>query len=121
MEMNDQNIHFILQHLQESIGHNAKVHGFHDGDINIPEKLALIHSEISEAPEAYRTIKGPLCEMYYTKTSIGDKPDGFMSELADAVIRCFDTSYLVNGDLGKAILEKMAYNVKRPHMHGKNC
>lgn len=50
----------------------------------VPEKLALIHSELSEALECYR--KGEMTT-YYTAQG---KPEGFPVELADVVIRCAD-------------------------------
>jgi len=102
--------------LQTAIGDNAKAHGFHEGVLNIPEKIALIHSEASEALECYREIK--IIKMLAEPAYAGTKPVGFISELADVVIRCFDTSYIIGGDLGKVILEKMAYNETRPYRHG---
>lgn len=47
------------------------------------------------------------------------KPVGFMSELADIVIRVGDlASRFPGADLEKAIVEKMKYNATRGHMHG---
>lgn len=67
-------------------------------------KLALIHSEISEAMEGDR------------KNLMDDKlPHRPMREveLADAVIRIFDLAGAYGMDLGGAIAEKMAYNATR--------
>lgn len=70
----------------------------------IPQKLLLIHSEISEA-----------CE--------GDRKDTMDShlpwrktvevELADAAIRIFDLAGALDYDIGGAIAQKMAYNASR--------
>lgn len=71
---------------------------------NIPEMIALIHSELSEALEAYR------------KTRMDDHLPhrlGIEVEMADAVIRIADLSGHLGLDLAGAILEKMAYNAKR--------
>lgn len=70
----------------------------------IPQKLLLIHSEISEACEADR--KG-LQDSHLPHRS------GVEVELADAVIRCFDLAGALGFDLGAAIAEKMEYNAKR--------
>lgn len=105
---------------------NAVEKGFHsnpDGtpkDRNIGEALALIHSEVSEALEEYR--KNPDLKHKYYREKDG-KPEGFVVELADIIIRVGD---LVGGIdcvamLEECIVEKMAFNATRPFMHGKTC
>lgn len=67
-------------------------------------KLALIHSEISEALEGIR------------KNLMDDKlPHRKMGEveLADAIIRIFDLSGLMCYNVTQAIYEKMEYNLHR--------
>lgn len=67
-------------------------------------KVALIHSEVSEAMEGDR------------KNLMDDHlPHRPMREveLADAVIRIFDTAGGFGMDLAGAIAEKLAYNAKR--------
>lgn len=71
----------------------------------VGEKLALIHSEVSEAMEGHR------------KSKMDDKlPHRPMVEveLADAVIRIMDLAGALNLDIGGAIAEKMAFNKIRP-------
>lgn len=83
------------------------------------EALALIHSEISEALEEIRKNPDPLHS--YVRESDG-KPEGFMVELADAIIRIGDLVGSIDGGpaiLAAAIYEKMEFNASRPHMHGK--
>lgn len=72
--------------------------------INVPEKLCLIHSEISEAMEADR------------KNLMDDKlkhRPGIEVELADAVIRIADLCGFLELDLEGAIQEKLEYNRNR--------
>lgn len=70
----------------------------------LPQKLLLIHSEISEACEADR--KG-LMDSHLPHRS------GVEVELADAVIRIMDLAGALNLDIGGAIAEKMEYNARR--------
>jgi hypothetical protein len=74
-------------------------------DIHIvPAKLALVHSEISEALEGHR------------KSLMDDKLPHrtmFEVELADAVIRIFDLAGAMGLDLGGALVEKVMYNASR--------
>jgi hypothetical protein len=98
---------------------------------NIPEMLALIHSEVSEALEGWRK----------------DLPDNHLPEHmmltvegADVLVRIFDLyGYIRNNpdvfpeykglDLGRAFMEKIMYNgtradhklENRSNVHGKKC
>lgn len=69
----------------------------------VAAKLALIHSEISEALEAVRLADHKQLE----------------EELADVVIRVFDLSRACSLNLNQAITDKMEANRERPHKHGK--
>lgn len=68
-------------------------------------KIALIHTEISEATEGLR--KDKMDEHLPHRKSVE-------VELADALIRIFDLAGALNLDLGTAVIEKMAYNAVRP-------
>lgn len=83
-----------------------------------PEKLALIHSEISEGLES---IRSGAVDLYHHVPDVNHcpKPEGLIAELADAVIRCYDLAAALGYDLTTVINDKHAYNKTRPRMHGK--
>lgn len=91
-----------LSELKELVMAQAKEKGFgvRLEDINVPEKIALIHSEISEAFEAYRhkNLEGK---------------DGFNEELGDAVQRILHLCGVMNIDIEKEILKKIDGNKSR--------
>ena len=124
----------------------AKEHGFWDGveQDNVPSKLMLMVSELSEALEIHRDpevdlmVKVPAdllahlisyaedagaketakqAEELLTKHRI--KPKGFDIELADALIRIFDLAGRKNIDLDAALRRKLEYNKTRPFRHGR--
>lgn len=70
----------------------------------LPGKLALIHSEVSEALEAHRA---------------GEPLEVIGEELADVVIRCMDVAAALKIDLGAQIVRKHIKNLDRPVKHGK--
>ena len=112
-----------LTELAEKVHTLAINKGWYESDeINIPEKLALIHAEISEALECYRD--GDM-ETWVTGDSVGDgsrKPEGFPIEIADALIRILDLCGARGIDIQAAVDIKHAYNATRPHRHGnKKC
>jgi len=78
-------------------------------------KLALVHSEVSEAVECVRdglfATRLPLDEC-------ADKPEGMVIELADAVIRIMDLCEAMGYSLEYAMRKKHEYNKTRPHRHG---
>lgn len=71
----------------------------------VPTKIALIHSEASEALEGHR------------KNLMDDKlphRSAFATELADIIIRTADLAAAHNINLGEIIAEKMEFNATRP-------
>lgn len=105
-----------INEIAKEIHENAVEHGWWDGGKRpIPEVIALCHSELSEALEAYRKDE-PLC--WYRD----GKPDGIAIEMVDCVIRIFD--YLASEDLDVEYLIaiKNKYNKERSYRHGnKRC
>lgn len=87
-----------------------------DKDVTcIPEKLCLIHSEISEALEEYRN-GSDIHNQYYD--GVTEKPEGFGIELADIIIRTLDLSEWLGINLAALVIEKHEYNKTRSWKHG---
>src|SRR5690606_7671081 len=78
--------------------------GWHEKPREVGTDLMLIVSEVSEAMEGARK---DLMDDHLTNRKMLDV------ELADAVIRIFDTAGKYNLDLGGALVEKLSYNVHR--------
>lgn len=71
-------------------------------ETQIPADLCLIHSEVSEALEAFRK----------------DDRQGFIEEMADVIIRVVGLTAGLEMDLAEAVLLKLAKNRVRGYRHG---
>lgn len=96
---------------------NATAKGWWSHERSFGDQIALMHSELSEALEEHRNHHG-LDSIYYHETPQGPKPEGVASELADVLIRIFDTCGRYGIPLEQALREKMDYNENRPYRHG---
>ena len=99
----------LLNDLAKQIREDNITNGWNvtkDGDWadahKIPAILALIHSEVSEALEAFR---------------VDDKPN-FAEELADVIIRVLDCCPGLGIDIDAEVRAKMARNRTRGYRHG---
>jgi NTP pyrophosphatase (non-canonical NTP hydrolase) len=103
-----------INSLSKAIGDWRQKKGFISDKTNVPEKIALIHSELSEALEEWRETGED--KLYICPDG---KPEGFSIELADTVIRILDLCDALEIDLAEAIDIKMRYNETREAKHGK--
>lgn len=101
---------FEFSRVQEVVHSTAVGKGWWYESVNPGEKIALMHSELSEALEALRN---------------GDPPDdkitefsGSEAELADVIIRIMDFAAHYKLRVAEALLAKAAYNETRPFKHG---
>lgn len=103
-----------LQKLSKEIHQTAVEHGWWDAEVatSALEKLALIHSEVSEALEAWRI------DDIEIRIEDSGKPEGFAVELADAIIRILDLTMSMGLNMDEAVRVKMEYNKTRPFRHG---
>ena len=98
--------------------------GFDNSDIT--QRLMLVHSEISEAFEAFRKDKYANIDAYKNhlitgtfKQSFGDWiKDTFEDEMADSIIRLLAMCAENNIDIEKHIQLKMKYNELRGFKYG---
>lgn len=122
-----------INELIKAAHENAVNKGFWEEEKSFGEQIALMHSELSEALEEFRNGNHPNntykfcsgCNLDSYQNSPckdctkAEKPEGIPIELADTVIRIFDTCGWYGIDLQAAIELKMKYNEGRPHKHGK--
>lgn len=106
---------------QRLIHANAQAKGFwhpSNGEphVNLGEKIALVHQELSECLEHVRNLDKQPALVFIDENG---KPDGVGVEIADAVIRLIDMATFLGLDIESIMLEKHEYNTTRPYKHCK--
>ena len=101
-----------LDALSAMLHETAKEKGFWDGDYNydkVGNKLALVHSEVTEVLEAIRKNKGS---------------EAVVEEMADVIIRLLDIYAAMRNEeavlhsLDEVLEKKININKDRPKLHG---
>lgn len=92
----------VFQTMTNDVAAVNEANGWYDDQRTFGDDCALLHSEVSEALEAYRK---------HDDQHIG-------SELADILIRLLDTCHRRDIDLYGEYVAKMAINRGRPYRHG---
>lgn len=118
-----ESIDLIFEHLGCQVAEVNAANGWYDAERTFGDDIALLHSEVSEALEAFRSWgldDATLGEAIATEDGpVGiPKPQGVGSELADVLIRLLDTAHRRGIDLGAEYRRKLAYNRTRSHRHG---
>lgn len=110
----------IVNDVAKHVCEVSRSHGFwrtpaseEDNQAQLAQKVALIHSEVSEFLELLRHNAVYIPDKHCLDQSAG------AVELADVVIRVFDLAHSLGLDIGGAIEAKVKYNESRPFKHGK--
>jgi len=81
-------------------------------ELVIMEKVALVHSELSEFVEIMRKEPEKMSEKIPEHKAGAD-------ELADAIIRILGIAKRLGYSIGRAVVDKDKFNITRPFRHGK--
>lgn len=113
-----------IKDIQKTVHKTAIDHGWWEGttkeNCEIGTKIALMHSELSEALEEHRSFMPTFYRVAdHSEPRIEySKPEGIVVELADCIIRILDLAGFMEWDIENALREKMKYNDKREYRHG---
>jgi len=109
--LTDSRVPLKINEFADAIHENAVDHGWWEHHRKLPEIVALCHSELSEALEAYRDSD--------TLVALVDgKPEGIAVEMVDCMIRIMDYLAHEEVDIEYLLEVKHKYNCARPYKHG---
>jgi len=120
----------VLQDMTHEIAACNEAHGWNTIERTFGDDVALLHSEVSEALEAWRRweVKDATKRLHsrwdrflrycFGRELPSHKPEGIGSELADVLIRLLDTCDRYGVDLAWEFERKVQYNWSRPYRHG---
>lgn len=108
----------------------AKKNGWYEGAVNIPERIASLHGELSEALREYESIQeygesegsqGPAVALsmpQYKSNGVGPlAPCGFAVEMTDVLIEALGLCGYLRIDVERIFREKLKYNSTRGKLH----
>lgn len=116
-----------LEEMQLEVQEVNLQNGWFDTNRSFGDGIALLHSEISEAVEAYRQWglqdvtgkpKRTLKQWVMKQDPFPPKPEGVGSEFADIFIRLLDECERHDVDLRSEYERKIRYNRTRKYRHG---
>ena len=117
----------VLRQMAANVEYVNRENGWYEDERTFGDDVALLHSEVSEALDAYRDHGfADATEQLHEWGSQPDpdyapyrpKPEGVGSELADVLIRLLDTAKRRGIDLAAEYRRKMQYNRTRGYRHG---
>ena len=101
----------FLKDFQRQVYQNAVNHGWYEEPTEDGTRIALIHSELSEALEDLRANEPPQSKKIPEFLEIEE-------EFADAIIRILDFAQHRHLRVTEALIAKHTYNCSRPYKHG---
>lgn len=106
-----ESVAMAMEWLQAQVYETAVSKGWYEKPSDDGTRIALMHSELSEALEELR-------KPVQAASSKCPEVLAVEEELADVIIRIADFAEARGFNLGKAIVAKARYNEGRPHRHG---
>lgn len=97
----------------QDVHKNAVAHGWYDAPITFPEVAVMIHAEISEAVEEWRSGN----PVIYGTCALSPENCKF-SKICDAVMRIMDFLAFMGVDIEAVLVAKHEYNKGREYRHG---